>query len=154
MNKIVGRVADRSACNRKENRIKRALNGAIIHGNRGWGYAEERAKWTSWGGNGGTVEHEDVSGHSFRGRLTRARNYDGQSFLVLPLSLSFAPSLFLWTLHGVSLSCRARKNAAGLRNSIWPFDAHVCKCERCGVMRERRYINCARQEMTGESRDL
>ncbi|KYN04828.1 hypothetical protein ALC62_04212 [Cyphomyrmex costatus] len=33
MNKIVGRVADRSACNRKENRIKRALNGAIIHGN-------------------------------------------------------------------------------------------------------------------------
>lgn len=35
MNKIVGRVADRSACNRKENRIKRALNGAIIHGNGG-----------------------------------------------------------------------------------------------------------------------
>lgn len=33
MNKIVGRVADRSACNRKENRIKRALNGAIIRGN-------------------------------------------------------------------------------------------------------------------------
>ncbi|KYN21709.1 hypothetical protein ALC57_05911 [Trachymyrmex cornetzi] len=33
MNKIVGRVADRSACNRKENRIKRALNGAIIHEN-------------------------------------------------------------------------------------------------------------------------
>lgn len=32
MNKIVGRVADRSACNRKENRIKRALNGAIIRG--------------------------------------------------------------------------------------------------------------------------
>ena len=33
MNKIVGRVADRSACNRKENRIKRVLNGAIIHEN-------------------------------------------------------------------------------------------------------------------------
>jgi len=33
MNKIVGRVADRSACNRKENRIKRALNGTIIHEN-------------------------------------------------------------------------------------------------------------------------
>lgn len=37
MNKIVGRVADRSACNRKENGIKRALNGAIIHGNGGEG---------------------------------------------------------------------------------------------------------------------
>lgn len=33
MNKIVGLVADHSACNRKENRIKRALNGAIIRGN-------------------------------------------------------------------------------------------------------------------------
>jgi hypothetical protein len=37
MNRIVGRVADRSACNRKENRIKRALNGAIIRGNGGEG---------------------------------------------------------------------------------------------------------------------
>ncbi|KYM77274.1 hypothetical protein ALC53_12255, partial [Atta colombica] len=40
MNKIVGRVADRSACNRKENRIKRALNGAIIHENGDEGFRE------------------------------------------------------------------------------------------------------------------
>lgn len=33
MNRIVGRAADRFACNRKENRIKRLLNGPIIRGN-------------------------------------------------------------------------------------------------------------------------
>lgn len=77
MNKIVGRVADRSACNRKENRIKRALNGAIIHGN-----GDEGARRKAQSGLRGVVmtvpwSTEDVSGHSFRGRLTRARNYDG-----------------------------------------------------------------------------
>lgn len=33
MKRIVGRAADRFACNRKENRIKRLLNGPIIRGN-------------------------------------------------------------------------------------------------------------------------
>lgn len=157
MNKIVGRVADRSACNRKENRIKRALNGAIIHGNGGEGVRRNAQSGLRGVSNDGTV---DVSGHSFKGRLTRARNYDDRSFLIL----SFSPSLFrslslsLWARCGVSLSRRAarreraRKNAAGLRNSIWPFDARVCKCKRCGVTRGWRYINCARREMTGESR--
>lgn len=32
MNRIVGGAADRFACNRKENKIKRVLNGAIIRG--------------------------------------------------------------------------------------------------------------------------
>lgn len=87
MNKIVGRVADRSACNRKENRIKRALNGAIIHGNGGEGVRRNAQSGLRGVSNDGTV---DVSGHSFRGRLTRARNYDDRSFLIL----SFSPSLF------------------------------------------------------------
>ncbi|EFN71104.1 hypothetical protein EAG_06259 [Camponotus floridanus] len=91
MNKIVGRVADRSACNRKENRIKRALNGAIIRGNGDEGAAEKRAKWTSWGGNGGYCE--DVPG--YRGELTRARNYDGPEEFLAESHTEYVYSYFL-----------------------------------------------------------
>lgn len=70
MNKIVGRVADRSACNRKENRIKRALNGAIIRGN-----GDEGAQRNAQSGLRRVVivwyreRNEDVSG--YRGRRAR-----------------------------------------------------------------------------------
>lgn len=116
MNKIVGRVAHRSACNRKENRIKRALNGAIIRGNgEGAIRAEERAKWTfARVGNGGAARNTvDVSGTVGRGGSGGdAWNYSDPSSLAVPLSpLVVTPLQTLRRTCGLVVSSHARANA-------------------------------------------
>lgn len=69
MNEIGGRAADRFACNRKENRIKRVLNGAIIRGNGEGAKSELRrvVMSASWGvGQGvGTIFLAEPTTRSF-----------------------------------------------------------------------------------------
>jgi len=92
MNKIVGHVADRSACNRKENRIKRALNGAIIRGN-----GDEGARRNAQSGLRGVVMAgtarmcRDTEESSPEPEITTAP----KSFLVRSVSLSLSLPLSL-----------------------------------------------------------
>jgi len=122
MNKIVGRVADRSACNRKENRIKRALNGAIIRGNGG-----EGARRNAQSGLCGVVMavarntgmRRDTR-RCFGARWRRGRGAAEITTVGSSLTLHLSLSRPLGGRDGAHrcARARARKNAAGLRNSI------------------------------------
>lgn len=98
MNKIVGRVADRSACNRKENRIKRALNGAIIHGNGG-----EGARRNAQSGLRGVVMTVPWNTRMCRGTVSEGGSPEsgitaaGVSWFSLSLSRSLARSLVFFS---------------------------------------------------------
>lgn len=156
MNKIVGRVADRSACNRKENRIKRALNGAIMHGVTGARVrAEERAKWTSWGGNDGAVEHRGCVETQFQREARQSQELRRpESSLALSVSLPFSVNS---TFRDVKFRClfarfvrRERARVKTLPGFVTRFDPLTLAYMQMRAV--RRYINCARREMTGPTR--